>query len=265
MPQAQESSRSPGGRWSQTALPVREDSQRYASAAFTADLAALRSLMPSERLHPVQIWRGRGLLLLEATEATWSAGGETLFDVRSILVATAVSIGAEPAKPLEPMGDIFGGEGTASDKAGFLTLQLLVSDPDAADFLTEAIGYHDVRLADIDCGTTAVADWFVAAVDGVSALGLAVRNTGRAGEGAGGATLISVPDGQPHASYSAVGGSGYHYAMGKKAADLKVGPNPGGDIIRVLQPGRCLGGMTAQAHSALLEAWPAPLAEPELP
>ena len=262
MTQAQEAS-TPGGRWSQTALPIRETSQRYAAAAFTADLAALRALMPHERLHPVQIWKGRGLLLLEATEATWSAADEPLFDLRSILVGTAVSVGAEPAKPLEPMGDIFSTEGIASSKAGFLTLQLLVSSPEAADFFTEAVGYHDVRVADIDCGTTPLAEWFVAGVDGVSAIGLAVRKTGRAGEGAGGATLLSLPGGRLHTTASTVSGSGYHYAAGKRAADLKVGPQAAGDIIRQVQPGRCLGGMTADGHSAVMASWPAPIIEEE--
>ena len=262
MSQAQEAS-TPGGRWSQTALPIRETSQRYAAAAFTADLEALRSLMPDDRLHPVQIWKGRGLLLLEATEATWSGADEELFDLRSILLGTAVSIGAEPAKPLEPMGDIFSTEGIASSKAGFLTLQLLVSNPDAADFFTEAVGYHDVRVADIDCGTTSLAEWFVASIDGVSAMGLAVRNTGRSGEGAGGATLLSLPGGRLHTSASTVGGTGYHYAIGRNAADLKVGPQTAGDIVRQVQPGRCLGGITADAHSAVMESWPAPIVEEE--
>ncbi len=264
MQQPHEPGSPPGGRWSHTALPIRETSQRYAAAAFTADLEALRSLMPSDRLHPVQIWKGRGLLLLEATEATWTGADEKLFDLRSILVGTAVSVGAAPAKPLEPMGDIFSTEGSASSKAGFLTLQLLVSNPDAADFFIEAVGYHDVRLADIDCGSTSLAEWFVAGIDGVSAIGLAVRNTGRVGEGGGGATLVSLPGGDLHASMSRVSGTGYHYAVGKKAADLKVGPHDAGNIIRQVQPGRCLGGMTADAHIAVMESWPAPIVEEEL-
>jgi hypothetical protein len=262
MDQAQQTG-TPGGRWSGTALPIRETSQRYAAAAFTADLEALQALMPSERLHPVQIWRGRGLLLLEATEATWSAADEPLFDLRSILVGTAVSVGAAPAKPWEPMGDIFEEAGSPWAKAGFLTLQLLVSNEDAADFFSEAVGYHDVRLADIDAGTTAQADWFVAAVDGVSAIGLAVRNTGRSGEGSGGATLISLPGGEPHASFSRVSGTAFRASVGKKAASLKVGPDAAGDIIRQLQPGRCLGGTTAEGHQAVLEDWPAPIIESE--
>ena len=252
---------SPEGRWSEIDLPITETSQRYAAAGFTADLQALRSLMPSDRLHPVQVWKGRGLLLLEATEATWSAADEALFDVRSILVGTAVSVGAEPAKPWEPMGDILGEASTAWAKAGFLTLQLLVSNEDAADFFSEAVGYHDVRLADIDAGTTAQADWFVAAVDGLSAIGLAVRNTGRSGAGTGGATLISLPGGEPHASFSRVSGTEFRTSVGKKAASLKVGPDTAGDIIRRLQPGRCLGGTTAKGHHAVLEAWPAPIIE----
>lgn len=265
MDQALGSGRTPPGRWSGTALPIRESCRRYAAAGFTADLGSLRRLMPSPRLHPVQIWPGRGLLLLEATEATWSAPEGTLFDLRSILVATAVSVGAEPAKPLEPLGDIFDARGGDHCRAGFLTLRLLVSDPDAAGFFTEAIGYHDVRRADITCGTTARAEWFVAGVEGTSAMGLAVRNTGRLSDGGsgGGSTLISVPGGRLHCSFTTVSGTGYRYAIGGRGSSVRVGPHPAGDIIRRVPPGRCLGGMTAQVHSALMEAWPVPIEEEE--
>ena len=239
--------------------PIQETSHRYAAAVFTGDLPELAASMPSPRLHPIQVARGRGLVLFEATQASWTRAGEPLFDVEQILVATAVSIGDSPAKPLAPLGELFDDSGEASEKAGFLVLQVLVSNPVAADFFRDEVGYQGVVVADVTGGTTDRAEWFAAAVAGTSAVGLAVRNTGKSNGGSGAATLLAMRDGQVVAGRSTVGGQDQRFSMGKKSASVRIGPHPAGELVRLLQPGRALGGIVSSDHEAVMEALPQPL------
>ncbi len=249
-----------GGRWDGLTPPIREQCHRYAAAVFTADLAALRERMPSPRLHPVQVWPQRGLVACEATEATWTADGEVLFDLRQLLIGTVVSIGDAPAKPLAPLAEALSTGSIAEAGAGFLELQVLCSSDDAASFFTEILGYQHVAVAEVALGSTDRADWFAASIDGGSALGLAVRNTGVPGRGQGRPVLLAQRDGSLIASRSAVIGEGYRTSAGRRAASVKTGPHPAGDLVRSLGLGRALGGLVAASHESVMATLPVPLA-----
>jgi len=80
-------------------LPVESHHSPALMAAFTIDAAKAAALLPGRELHPLTLWRGRGLLLITVVDYTSTNIGKYI----EFSIAIAVTHGPRPAPALVPL------------------------------------------------------------------------------------------------------------------------------------------------------------------
>ena len=80
-------------------LPVESHHSPALMAAFTIDAAKAAALLPGRELHPLTLWRGRGLLLITVVDYTSTNIGKYI----EFSIAIGVTHGPRPAPALVPL------------------------------------------------------------------------------------------------------------------------------------------------------------------
>jgi hypothetical protein len=80
-------------------LPVESHHSPALMAAFTIDAAKAAALLPGSEVHPLTLWRGRGLLLITVVDYTSTNIGKYI----EFSIAIAVTHGSRPAPALLPV------------------------------------------------------------------------------------------------------------------------------------------------------------------
>jgi hypothetical protein len=80
-------------------LPVESHHSPALMAAFTIDAAKAAALLPGREVHPLTLWRGRGVLLITVVDYTSTNIGKYI----EFSIAIAVTPGLRPAPALVPV------------------------------------------------------------------------------------------------------------------------------------------------------------------